>query len=105
MEMDRTSQRRPGRVRQGSLWKFNVGRKNLPACIEHSLFADDQQRHLIPGDLLLLEQTKSPGVDAHRRITHILEFDHYEQDMESLSRQLWGQALQVSSPRPRAAFT
>jgi len=74
----------------GTLWKFNVRARHLPLCVRYSMFADQVQHSLQRGSVLVLQLTKSPLADPHRRVTHIICFDRYERDVDSLSEKIWG---------------
>jgi hypothetical protein len=78
-----------------SLWKYNVDPYHLDICIKNSVFAEDINRNLVPGDLLLLQQLKQRVRNQHRRITHILEFERREADRGGVSTRLWGKAYRL----------
>jgi hypothetical protein len=80
----------PWRRAPRKLWKYNVDPDHLDICVRNSVFAEDVERNLVPGDLLLLQQLKQRVRIQHERITHILEFERREPDRTGMSTRLWG---------------
>lgn len=74
-----------------AVWKYNVSAKNLPVCVEHSVFAENVRRTLNRGDVLLLQLRKVDARHASARITHTQIFDRYETDTDGISERLWGE--------------
>lgn len=76
--------------------RLNVQTSQLEACVDRSMFAVERRPNLEPVEPLLLQLTKSDAETTgklHRRIEHVLEFDHLEPDPDgSVSRANWPDA-------------
>ena len=76
--------------------RLNVQATQLEECVERSMHALPNKPTFEPGELLLLQLTKTDAAAAGKlraRIEHVLEFDHLEPDSDgSMSREHWPDA-------------